>query len=73
MKVRVEDEKSHNCHGCKWLDEVKSSPLGTGDGYCCRVLRSKEQREMVRRPDMKACELYKPGAFATRYETEVEG
>lgn len=27
-----------NCHGCKWLDEVKSQPPGSG--YCCQVVRS---------------------------------
>ena len=28
-----------NCHGCKWLDEVKTQPKGIG--YCCQVVRSK--------------------------------
>ena len=28
-----------NCHGCKWLDEVKSQPEGSG--YCCVVVEAK--------------------------------
>lgn len=55
-----------NCHGCKWLDEVKSQPKGSG--YCCMVVRSKqEQKEKVRTADMPPCELYEKGDFATRY------
>lgn len=57
-----------NCHGCKWLDEVKSQPKGSG--YCCTVVRSKTQFDKVRRPDMERCELYKPGDWKTRWETE---
>lgn len=63
-------EPTKNCHGCKWLDEVKRSPYGPGSGYCCMVERSKTQDEKVRRPYMEACELYKEGDFATRYQTE---
>lgn len=57
-----------NCHGCKWLDRYKVG----GNGYCCMVTRSKTQSEKVRRPDMERCELYKPGDWATRWETEKE-
>ncbi len=57
-----------NCHGCKWLDEVKSQPKGSG--YCCMVVRSKTQSSKVRTPDMERCELYKPGDWKTRWETE---
>lgn len=56
-----------NCHGCKWLDEVKSQPAGSG--YCCMVQRSKDYKsgDRVRRQDSERCELYEPGDFATRY------
>lgn len=54
-----------NCHGCKWLDEVKKQPKGSG--YCCMVVRSKTQSDKVRRSDMERCELYAAGDFATRY------
>lgn len=57
-----------NCHGCKWLDEVKSQPKGSG--YCCMVVRSKTQSDKVRRPDMECCELYKAGDWKTRWQTE---
>lgn len=57
-----------NCHGCKWLDEVKSQPEGSG--YCCVVVRSKTQSDKVRRPDMERCELYKAGDWKTRWQTE---
>lgn len=57
-----------NCHGCKWLDEAKSQPPGSG--YCCKVVRSKTYKagDRVRRESSKRCELYKPGDFATRYQ-----
>lgn len=57
-----------NCHGCKWLDEVKSQPKGSG--YCCMVVRSKMQSDKVRRPNMERCELYKAGDWKTRWQTE---
>lgn len=57
-----------NCHGCKWLDEVKSQPKGSG--YCCMVVRSKTQSDKVRRPSMERCELYKAGDWKTRWQTE---
>ena len=56
-----------NCHGCKWLDRYKKD----GNGYCCMVVRSKTQTSKVRRPDMERCELYKPGDWKTRWETEL--
>lgn len=54
-----------NCHGCKWLDEVKRK----GEGYCCMVERSKSYRvgDKVRRGDSERCELFQPGDFKTRY------
>ena len=58
-----------NCHGCKYLDEVKSQPKGSG--YCCQVVRSKTQSQKVRYENMKRCELYEPGDFATRHEQET--
>lgn len=57
-----------NCHGCKWLDEVKNQPKGSG--YCCMVVRSKTQSDKVRRQDMERCELYKEGNLETRWQTE---
>ena len=54
-----------NCHGCKWLDEVKSQPKGSG--YCCKVERSNTQKEKARFSHMERCELYEQGDFATRY------
>lgn len=66
-----------NCHGCKWLDEVRKAPPGSG--YCSMVQRSKNYRFMdctidcgcrapeIRRPDDERCELYEAGAWATRY------
>ena len=55
-----------NCHGCKWLDEVKRN----GDGYCAVVVRSKnyKQGDRVRRSDMERCELFEAGAWKTRHE-----
>lgn len=65
-----------NCHGCKWLDEVKSDPPGSG--YCSMVERSAgykpgvmpEPSDKVRRPWKDRCELYKAGDFTTRFQTE---
>ena len=66
-----------NCHGCKWLDEARKAPLGSG--YCSMVQRSKNYRFMdcaidcghrapeIRRPEDERCELYEAGAWATRY------
>lgn len=59
-----------NCHGCKWLDEVKSQPKGSG--YCCHVEWSTTQSEKARRAHMEQCELYEEGDFATRYQTGKE-
>ena len=57
-----------NCHGCKWLDEVKSQPKGSG--YCCRVVRSQTQNKKARYSYMERCELYEQGDFSTRYGKE---
>lgn len=57
-----------NCHGCKWLDVVRSQPKG--NGYCCMVERSKQEpKKKVRTADTAPCELYEKGDFATRYGT----
>lgn len=72
-----------NCHGCKWLDERRDAPKGTG--YCSMVERSKlynhaVEREKVTRadpgmkvrmPERERCELYSPGDFATRFDDRV--
>lgn len=55
-----------NCHGCKWLDEVKSQPAGSG--YCCHVVYSKTQQEKARYSNMERCELYEAGDWKTRHE-----
>ena len=56
-----------NCHGCKWLDEVKHKPKG--EGYCCMVERSKTYKrgDKVRYTHHERCELFKQGDFKTRY------
>lgn len=66
------------CHGCKWLDEVKSQLPGSG--YCCNVVHSKSYHgqyvkdgklmpsSCVRRPDMERCELYEEGLFKERFK-----
>lgn len=58
-----------NCHGCKWLDETRPQ----GNGYCCMVVRSKTQKEKVRRPNMERCELFEPGDFQHRYDDKRGG
>ena len=60
----MDEKKSVNCHGCKWLDETRPK----GSGYCCMVVRSKEQDEKCRKPDMPRCELYEAGDFQHRYD-----
>lgn len=72
--------ETENCHGCKWLDEVRNRPHGSG--YCCHVQRSKAYNTMdcvmdcghrapeIRRPELVRCELYAAGDFATRYDKE---
>jgi hypothetical protein len=59
-----------NCHGCKWLDEVKTQPKG--NGYCCHVVLSKTQKQKARFPHMERCELYEQGDFATRHQTNTD-
>lgn len=60
-----------NCHGCKWLDEVKPK---RGDGYCTQIVRSKGlDKEKVRREHSERCELYEPGDFATRFSAGRKG
>ena len=61
-------KEKQNCHGCKWLDEVKKDPHGPGSGYCVTVIKSSMQSSKVRHSDMDACELYDTGNFATRYK-----
>lgn len=57
-----------NCHGCKWLDEVKNEP--DGSGYCCYVERSKNYKpgDKVRRPYSSPCELYEAGDWKNRWK-----
>lgn len=64
----IQDSCLNNCHGCKWLDEVKNQPKGSG--YCCTVVRSVTQSSKIRRSYMHRCELYKVGDWATRWQTE---
>lgn len=60
--------ENKNCHGCKWLDEVKKK----GSGYCAMVVRSKGYKngDRVRTTKSTACELYEAGEFATRFNKE---
>lgn len=58
-----------NCHGCKWLDEVKKHTKGCG--YCCMVVRSKTQKQKARYENMERCELYDAGDFAKRYNNKM--
>lgn len=65
-----------NCHGCKWLDEVKPYK---GDGYCSHVQMSKNYGTMpctidlgrrapkIRRSHDERCELYEAGDFRKRF------
>ena len=69
--------KIKNCHGCKWLDEVKPYK---GAGYCAHVVRSKHYDTMlcaidlghraprIRRAEDGCCELYCPGKFSERFK-----
>lgn len=59
--------KTENCHGCKWLDEVKPYK---GDGYCAIVTRAKGYKpgDRVRRQSDARCELYCPGKFSERFK-----
>lgn len=71
--------KTENCHGCKWLDEVKPYK---GAGYCAHVVRSKYYDTMqctidlghraprIRRPEDGRCELYCPGKFSERFKED---
>lgn len=60
------------CHGCKWLDEVKSQPAGKG--YCSMVVRSKIYKNgmRVRTPEKGRCELYEEGSFKNRFKERKE-
>ena len=70
-----------NCHGCKWLDEIKKGPMGAG--YCAYVVRADSYipsrvengkllpSSCVRKSDMERCELYAVGNYATRFQEEV--
>ena len=59
-----------NCHGCKWLDEVKG--MDTGSGYCTEIVRSKEYKPYkgmkIRTADDDRCELYEEGVFEKRLD-----
>jgi hypothetical protein len=62
-------DKTNNCHGCKWLDEIHSSP---GCGYCAMVTRlpTYKQGARIRVSTDERCELYKAGDFKTRWQME---
>lgn len=63
-----------NCHGCKWLDEVKG--MDPGSGYCAEIVRSKEYKPYkgmkIRTADDDRCELYEEGVFEMRIEMRFE-
>lgn len=71
MKNNMKEYET-NCHGCKWLDEVKAQD--PGNGYCCMVERSKSYKPGMRArySNMERCELYEKGDFATRWQTYCE-
>ena len=58
------------CHGCKWLDEVKNQPAGSG--YCSHVVRSNNYQAgmRARTPEKGRCGLYVGGSFKNRF---IEG
>lgn len=62
-------DKTNNCHGCKWLDEMHGLP---GCGYCAMVTRlpTYKQGARIRVSTDERCELFKPGDFKTRWQTE---
>lgn len=65
-----------NCHGCKWLDEVRTRVEDIyalcGAGYCAMVVRSRAYRpgDRIRTMFDKRCELYAAGDFKDRYNQE---
>ena len=69
-----------NCHGCKWLDEVRTRVEDIyalcGAGYCAMVMRSPSYRpgDRIRTMFSKRCELYATGDFKVRfYQADGEG
>lgn len=58
-----------NCHGCKWLDQMRRAPQG--EGYCAKVVESASytKGDRVRYADKERCELYEAGDFITRHIT----
>lgn len=68
MDLAIEIHEMENCHGCKYLDEVKKD----GSGYCCMVVRSKDYAPgmRVRKSDSCRCELFTAGDFKTRHSNK---
>lgn len=69
-----------NCHGCKWLDEVRTRVEDIyalcGAGYCAMVVRSPSYRpgDRIRTMFKLRCELYAAGDFKDRYnQADSEG
>lgn len=62
-------KETTNCHGCKWLDEMHGLP---GCGYCAMVTRlpTYKQGTRIRVSTDERCELFKPGDFKARWQTE---
>lgn len=58
-----------NCHGCKWLDEVKRANR-KGEGYCAMVKRSISYHvgDSVRLECDERCELFEEGKYEKRFE-----
>ncbi len=69
--------KINNCHGCKWLDEARTSASGKkllpGEGYCSMVVRSVTYKpgDCIRTEKDRPCEYYKAGRYETRFEDEA--
>lgn len=69
---------TNNCHGCKYLCELKKGP--PGEGYCAHVVRSKSYQtsrvengklipsSCARFAGMEHCELYDAGDYDTRFD-----
>lgn len=67
----------NNCHGCKWLDEIRTLDGNKyGAGYCVMVehSRSYHRGDKIRFEHDERCELYAPGDFKNRYnQADGEG
>lgn len=67
-------EVTKNCHGCEWLDEIRTLDGDKyrlqGAGYCAMVERSRSYLpgDKIRTEHDKRCELYASGDFKSRFD-----